>query len=119
MIEQLIQRRFSGSARKKHVIDENNRRAIHVRGNVRGGKLLGDGILPDIIAVERNIQRAGSRLGPLRQPPGEFDATIRNPDEDQFLACRMPGGNGIRQPLDRGMYLLRADGLGRGHRPRL
>lgn len=73
----------------------------------------------DIVAVEGNIHRARFRSERVGQPAGEFDSSVGDPQEEQAFRIVVASGNSGSQPLDRGMNLLRTNGLGRGHEARL
>lgn len=126
VIEKFIERSLDGAAGEEDIVDENDVGTVDIDGDLGGGEFLGNRVAADVVAVKRNIDHArGDRRGWLsrrelgREAAREFNATIRDAQKQKFLPLRVTGGNGIPEPRNRGVYLLRANGLGCGHETRL
>ena len=83
MVKKFVKGRFDRAAGKQHVIDQNHGGALHIPWNDRGGKFLGDRIAPDVVPVKGDIQGAHPfDLESGGQAPGEFDAAIGDPEQN-------------------------------------
>ncbi len=98
MIEQFVERGFDGAPRVEDVIHENNGRAIHVMGNDRRRKFLGNRLAADIVAMKGDVD--GTRATdeafgaePLGQAVGDNYAAIGNAEEEQAGGLVVPADN--------------------------
>ena len=77
MIKKLIESCFTSSSGAEHVVDEDDSRPVHIEWHDRGGEFFGNWILPDIVAMEGNIDRAGVLNLEFRdKTTGELDSAI-------------------------------------------
>ena len=60
MIEELVERGFHGAAGEENVIHEDDVGPVHIAGNVRGSELLRDRMAADVVAMEGDVEGAGS-----------------------------------------------------------
>ena len=116
VVEQFVERRFDGAAGKEHVIHQNHGRTVNVGRNRRRHKLLGNGIAADVVAMERDVERAdpgGFQLP--RDALGQHDATVGDAKQDQVGRGPVAFGNGLGQPCDGGLNGVGPEGLEFGH----
>lgn len=126
VVEEFVKRRFDRAPREQDIVDEDYARAMDVAGNLRRRKLLGNGMMADIVTVKRDIERSGPTRNfgtELRnygaQAAGELDASIRNPKEQNWHTVSVAVENGAGQALNRSPYFACADRLMFGHEARL
>ena len=116
VVEQLVQGGLHGAPAEEDVVDQEDRRPVHVAGEESRGELLGDRMLADVVAVKGDVQVADPLdPEPGADPPGHRDPAIRNPQHQKAIRMRVPGFNGSGKPLYGGVNLAGADGLVRSH----
>ena len=110
MVEQFIQCRFDGTPREQNIIDQNDGRAIHIDGDLGGSELLGDGIAPDVIAMERNIECTDPRILEFGADPlSEENSAIGDTQEEKLGIRWVTLSYAGDKTLDRGLNVGRRD----------
>ncbi len=122
VVEEFVEGGFDGAAGEEDVVDEDDRGAMDIGGDVRGGEFFRDGVATDVVAVEGDVDGA-CRRGELRvgggkrggDTAGELDAAVGDAEEEQFFRGEVAGGNSGRELRDRSVYFRGADSLKSGH----
>ncbi len=121
-VDQGIHRAANGSAGIQHVVDEDDRGAVEVEGQVRA---LDDGLLGDqreVVAVEGDVECADGDahalvfLDRVSDPPRERYAAPLDADEGQVLRTRLLLDDLVGDPDDSSPDLIVRHDLAVGHR---
>lgn len=115
VVEQFIERGFDGAARKKHIVDEDDRGAIYVGGEDGWGELFRYGVAADIVAVKGDVEDARFRAELSGEATGQGDAAIGDAEEQQFAVSRVPGRDGFGEGRDGGVNFVGTDDFGGSH----
>ena len=106
MVEKLVERGLHRAAGVEDIVHKDDSRAIHVVRDDGRRKFLGDGVAADVVAVKRDVDRAGARskarFFQLRgEALGEDDAAVGYPQEQQAGGFPVALGDGGSDPGDR------------------
>ena len=97
LVEQLGERRRDRAAGEKHVVQQDEDGAVHIGGNNRRRKLLGDRIAPDVVPVKRDVERADILLPqPGAEAAQRGDASVGGAEQDKVGIGRA-AGSGVRR----------------------
>ena len=115
----LVERGFHGPTGEEHVVDEDYGRAVDVGRNLRRRKFLRDGMPADVVAMKRDVERAGARVQLLRRAAARVRRRRWPLRGAGAFWIAVPRRNGSRQPRDRSLNLPGTDRLRCGHQCRL
>ena len=111
MVEEFVERGFGRAPGEQHIVDQHDGGAGDVDRDFGGRKFLGNGVAPDVVAMERDVDDALGRARQQgRQPMGEGDAAVGDAQQNRRTP-RVTAGNGRGQVLDRWMDLGRTDAV--------
>jgi hypothetical protein len=99
VVEELVEGGFHGAAGVEHVVHEDHGRAVDVVRDDGRRKFLRDRVAADVVAVERDVDRAGAgpEAGLFKaggETGGEDDAAVGDAEEQEAIGRGVPGGNG-------------------------
>lgn len=125
VVKKFIESGFHGATGLEHIVDENDGGTGDIDGDEGGSEFLGDGLSPDVVAVEGDIDDAGAGTFALRvvfaeeelKAGGDVDAAVGDAEQDEVLAGLggVSGGDGGGELVERAGELSGGNTGGGGH----